>query len=232
MRAPGTRTLAALKLALFLLCLAPFVRLVWAASVGALGANPIEFVTHSTGWWTLSFLCLTLAVTPLRRATNAYWLIKLRRMLGLYAFFYALLHFTTYVWLDVWFDPAAIAKDIVKRPFITVGFTAFVLLLPLALTSTSAMQRRLGRNWQRLHRAVYVIALLGVLHFWWLVKRDITEPALFALAYLILMAARVSRRAHGSRRESGRPPHRPGGAPGGPESGGGWTAAAGRQPLR
>jgi len=170
----------------------PLVRLVWAAIAGALGANPVEAVTHSTGWWTLSFLCITLAITPLRRATNAHWLIKLRRMLGLYAFFYAALHFTTYIWLDVWFDAAAIAKDIVKRPFITVGFAAFVLLVPLALTSTAAMQRRLGRNWQRLHRAVYLVALLGVLHFWWLVKRDVTEPALFALAYLGLMALRSS----------------------------------------
>jgi sulfoxide reductase heme-binding subunit YedZ len=227
-RPPGTRTLAALKRLLFLLCLAPLMRLVWAASVGALGANPVESVTHSTGWWTLSFLCLTLAITPLRRATNAYWLIKLRRMLGLYAFFYAVLHFTTYVWLDVWFDAAAIAKDIVKRPFITVGFAAFLLLLPLALTSTAAMQRRLGRNWQRLHRAVYLVALLGVLHFWWLVKRDITEPALFGIAYLVLMAFRLPRRARTAAREPARAADRPGGR----RPAGRWAGAADRLPLR
>jgi sulfoxide reductase heme-binding subunit YedZ len=227
-RPPSTRTLAALKAGVFALCLVPFVRLVWAASAGALGANPVEAVSHSTGWWTLSFLCITLVITPLRRATNAYWLVKLRRMLGLYAFFYAALHFTTYVWLDVWFDAAAIAKDIVKRPFITVGFAAFVLLVPLAMTSTSAMQRRLGRNWQRLHRAVYLVALLGVLHFWWLVKRDITEPALFAFVYLGLMALRVPRRTHGA----GRRPVRAADRPLGREPAGGWAGAPDRLPLR
>lgn len=228
MRPPSTRTLAALKAGVFALCLVPLVRLVWAASAGALGANPVEYVSRSTGWWTLSFLCITLAITPLRRATDAHWLVKLRRMLGLYAFFYASLHFTTYIWLDAWFDAAAIAKDIVKRPFITVGFTAFVLLVPLAMTSTSAMQRRLGRNWQRLHRAVYLVALLGVLHFWWLVKRDITEPVLFALVYLGLMALRVPRRTRGA----GRPPARAAERPRGREAAGRWAGAADRLPLR
>lgn len=195
MRQPGVRELYAVKAALFLACLAPFALLVWRAVTDALGANPVEAVTRSTGWWTLAFLCSTLAVTPLRRATGAHWLIRLRRMLGLYAFFYACLHFTTYVWLDVWFDLAAVAKDVVKRPFITVGFTAFVLLVPLAVTSTRAMQRRLGRNWQRLHRLVYAVAVLGVLHFWWLVKRDITEPALFGLVVAALFGARLAARA-------------------------------------
>ncbi len=192
MRQPSARQLFAGKLAVFIACLAPFAWLAWRAMTDALGANPVEAVTRSTGWWTLTLLCVTLAVTPLRRATGAHWLVRLRRMLGLYAFFYACLHFTTYIWLDVWFDLAAVAKDIVKRPFITVGFSAFVLLVPLAATSTNAMQRRLGRNWRRLHRLVYVIAVLGVLHFWWLVKRDITEPALFGLVVAALFCARLA----------------------------------------
>ena len=191
MRAPSTRQLTAIRTAVFVVCLVPLARLVVVGVAGGLGANPVEAVTRSTGWWTLTFLCITLAVTPLRRATGANWLLRLRRMLGLYAFFYACLHFTTYIWLDVWFDLAAVAKDIVKRPFITVGFTAFVLLWPLALTSTNAMQRRLGRAWGRLHRLVYAIVVLGVVHFWWLVKRDITEPAIFAAVVLALLAARL-----------------------------------------
>ena len=163
MRAPSTRQLTAIRTAVFVVCLVPLARLVVVGVAGGLGANPVEAVTRSTGWWTLTFLCITLAVTPLRRATGANWLLRLRRMLGLYAFFYACLHFTTYIWLDVWFDLAAVAKDIVKRPFITVGFTAFVLLWPLALTSTNAMQRRLGRAWGRLHRLVYAIVVLALL---------------------------------------------------------------------
>jgi len=148
-------------------------------------------VTHSTGWWTLFLLCATLTVTPLRRATGANWLLKLRRMLGLYAFFYATLHFLTYIWLDQWFDLAAIAGNVLQRPYITVGFTAFLLLVPLAATSTDAMQRRLGRKWQRVHRFIYLIAVFGVLHFWWLVKRDITQPALFALVLSCLLGVRL-----------------------------------------
>ncbi len=195
LRQPRTAQIGSLKALLFVVCLAPFAHLVWGATQNSLGANPVEAVTHSTGWWTLFFLCATLAVTPLRRATGANWLIKLRRMLGLYAFFYAFLHFGTYIWLDVWFDLAKVAKDVVKRPYITVGFTAFVLLIPLAATSTQAMQRRLGRNWQRLHRLVYVVAILAVLHFWWLVKRDVTEPALFGFVVAVLFALRLAHRA-------------------------------------
>jgi sulfoxide reductase heme-binding subunit YedZ len=191
-RQPSTRQLAAIRAAVFVACLVPLARLVALGVAGALGANPVEVVTRSTGWWTLTLLCITLLVTPLRRATGANWLLRLRRMLGLYVFFYACLHFTTYIWLDVWFDMAKVAKDIFKRPFITVGFSAFVLLWPLALTSTSAMQRRLGRAWVRLHKLVYVIVALGVVHFWWLVKRDVTEPAIFALVVLALFAARLA----------------------------------------
>ena len=188
---PRQRQLVAIKAAVFGLCLVPFAHLVWGVASDALGANPVEAVTHSTGWWTLFLLCATLSVTPLRRATGANWLLKLRRMVGLYAFFYATLHFITYVWLDQWFDLTAITADVLKRPYITVGFTAFRLLVPLAATSTNAMQRRLGRNWQRVHRFVYLIAAFGVLHFWWLVKRDIAEPAIFALALAGLLGVRL-----------------------------------------
>ncbi|MGA8006012.1 MAG: protein-methionine-sulfoxide reductase heme-binding subunit MsrQ [Burkholderiales bacterium] len=200
---PRGRQLAAIKTVLFALCFVPFAHLVWGVAYDTLGANPVEAVTHSTGWWTLFLLCATLGVTPLRRATGANWLLKLRRMLGLFAFFYVVLHFLTYVWLDQWFDVAAIAKDVLKRPYITIGFTAFLLLIPLAATSTDAMQRRLGRNWQRVHRFIYLIAAFGVLHFWWLVKRDVTEPALFALALAGLLGVRlywfVRRRARAMR---------------------------------
>ena len=188
---PRQRQLVAIKAAVFGRCLVPVAHLVWGVAYDALGANPVEAVTHSTGWWTLFLLCATLSVTPLRRATGANWPLKLRRMVGLYAFFYATLHFITYIWLDQWFDLTAIAGDVLKRPYITVGFTAFLLLVPLAATSTNAMQRRLGRNWQRVHRFVYLIAAFGVLHFWWLVKRDITEPAIFALALAGLLGVRL-----------------------------------------
>ena len=157
-----------------------------------LGANPIEYITHSTGWWALSFLVVTLCVTPLRRLANLPWLLRLRRMLGLFAFFYASLHFTTYIWLDQFFDVKEIVKDVVKRPFITVGFAAFVLLIPLAATSTNSMVRRLGaKRWQTLHRLVYLIGGLGVIHFWWLVKKDITEPFIFAVLLAALLIIRL-----------------------------------------
>jgi sulfoxide reductase heme-binding subunit YedZ len=181
-----------LKAALFALCLIPLVRLAWLAAHNGLGANPIEYITRSTGWWTLSLLLITLSVTPLRRLSGWNWLLRLRRMLGLFAFFYVSLHFTTYVWLDQFFDWKSMLKDIAKRPFITVGFTAFVLLIPLAATSTNAMVRRLGaKRWQRLHRAVYVTATLGVLHFWWLVKKDIREPLIFGTLLSLLFLIRL-----------------------------------------
>ena len=184
---------ARLKAVLFVACLFPLIRLLWLGLSGGLGANPIEFITRSTGTWTLVFLLLTLTVTPLRRLAGWPWLIRLRRMAGLYAFFYALLHFTTYIWLDQFFDLPAIVKDIGKRPFITVGFTAFVLLLPLAATSTDAMVRRLGgKRWRQLHRLVYFIAGCGVIHYWWLVKKDISQPLLYAGALALLLAARAA----------------------------------------
>lgn len=181
-----------LKPLIFLACLIPLGRLVWFAFYGGLGANPIEFVTRSTGTWTLTFLLITLSVTPLRRLTGRNDLIRYRRMLGLFAFFYACLHFTTYIWWDQFFDWAAIVKDVVKRPFITVGFTCFVLLIPLAATSTHAMQRRLKRRWQQLHRLVYFIAIGGVVHYWWLVKKDITQPVLYGLVLAVLLGFRLA----------------------------------------
>lgn len=181
-----------LKRVLFFLGLAPLARLVWLGFNDGLGANPVEFITRSTGFWTLTFLTLTLAVTPLRRLLGWPWLLRLRRMLGLYAFFYACLHFSTYLVLDQFFDLAAIVQDVAKRPYVTVGFTCFLLLIPLAATSTDRMIRRLGaRRWQRLHRLVYVIGIGGVVHFWWLVKADVTRPALFAAALVLLLGSRV-----------------------------------------
>jgi sulfoxide reductase heme-binding subunit YedZ len=181
-----------IKAAVFAACLVPLARLVWLGLDHKLGANPIEYITHSTGWWTLTLIMATLAVTPLRRLANLPWLLRLRRMLGLYAFFYACLHFLTYIWLDQFFDPEEILKDIAKRPFITIGFAAFVMLIPLAITSTNAMVRRLGaRRWQLVHRLVYVIGTLGVIHFWWLVKKDITEPFAFAVVLAALLIFRL-----------------------------------------
>ncbi|WP_333839475.1 sulfite oxidase heme-binding subunit YedZ [Pelomicrobium sp.] len=181
-----------LKRVVFFLALAPLARLLWLGFHDGLGANPVEFITRSTGFWTLTFLTLTLAVTPLRRLLGWPWLLRLRRMLGLYAFFYACLHFSTYLVLDQFFDLAAIGQDVVKRPYITVGFTCFLLLIPLAVTSSDRMIRRLGaRRWQRLHRLVYLIGIGGVIHFWWLVKADVTQPALFAATLLVLLGSRV-----------------------------------------
>ncbi|MDB5729619.1 MAG: sulfoxide reductase heme-binding subunit YedZ [Noviherbaspirillum sp.] len=191
---PTPRQLTALKALLFVAALVPFARLVLFAFTDRLGANPIEFITRNTGDWTLYFLCLTLAVTPLRRITKWNWLIRLRRMLGLFAFFYVVLHFTTFLWFDHFFDLEEMWKDVIKRPFITVGFAAFVLLIPLAVTSTNGMVKRLGaRRWQWLHRAIYIIAPLGILHFWWMKagKNDFAQPILFGLIVAILLLSRV-----------------------------------------
>jgi sulfoxide reductase heme-binding subunit YedZ len=182
------------KAVLFAAAMLPFARLVLFTYTEQLGANPIEFITRNTGDWTLYFLCITLAVTPLRRLTGWSWLIKLRRMMGLFAFFYAALHFTTFLWLDHFFDVQAMLKDVVKRPFITVGFTAFVLLIPLAVTSTNRMVKRLGgKRWQQLHRAIYLIAPLGILHFWWMKagKHDFAQPILFGAIVGVLLLLRV-----------------------------------------
>ncbi len=186
------------KAVLFVLCLAPLARLGWLAYGDRLGANPIEFIIRSLGTWALTFLLITLAITPWRRLTGWNAAIRLRRMLGLYAFFYACMHFLFYVGVDQFFDFTAIVEDIVKRPFITVGFVCLLLLIPLAATSTNAMQRRLGgKHWQRLHRLVYVIAAGGVLHYFWLVKKDITQPVIYALILAALLGARLAWRKTG-----------------------------------
>jgi sulfoxide reductase heme-binding subunit YedZ len=180
----------AVKPAVFIACMVPFAVLAWGVLVGDLGANPLERVTDATGQWGLRFLFITLAVTPARRVTGWNALLCFRRMLGLFAFFYATLHFLVWVWLDQQLSWGNIFGDIVKRPFVTVGFAAWLLLIPLAMTSTRGMMRRLGRRWQRLHRAIYLVALLGVLHYLWLVKADLFEPLLYLVAIAILLVVR------------------------------------------
>jgi methionine sulfoxide reductase heme-binding subunit len=176
----------------FGLALVPGAMLAAGAMRGTLGANPLEAVTHGTGDWALRFLLLSLAVTPLRWLTGWNPIIRFRRLLGLFAFFYASLHFLTYLWFDKFFAWQEIVKDIPKRPFITVGFTAFALLVPLALTSTTGMIRRLGgKRWQALHRIVYLAAIAGVVHYWWLVKADTRTPRQYAAALAVLLAVRV-----------------------------------------
>ncbi len=180
-----------LKPVLFLACLVPLARLVWRGFHAGLGANPIEAITHSTGNWTLIFLLVTLSITPLRKLTRQYWLISWRRMLGLYAFFYGTLHLMTYVWLDKFFDVQEMLKDIAKRKFITAGMTAFVLMIPLALTSTKWAIRKLGKRWQMLHRLIYFSAAAGVIHYIWLVKADLKKPLEYATVLGILLLYRV-----------------------------------------
>jgi sulfoxide reductase heme-binding subunit YedZ len=180
------------KVPIFLLCLAPLGVLVWQALTANLGANPVEFIQHATGDWTLRFLVFTLSITPLRKLLKLPELIRFRRMLGLFAFFYACLHFLTYLGPDQSFDLAAIWRDVAKRPFITVGFTAFVLLVPLAITSTAGWIRRLGgRRWQMLHRAIYISAICGVIHYYWLVKSAVLRPLTYAAIVAVLLLWRL-----------------------------------------
>ncbi len=176
---------------LFALCLVPAGLLGWQFTADALGANPIEAITRGTGEWTLRLLLITLLMTPLKRITGWYWPVRVRRMLGLFAFFYACLHLSTYLWLDQFFDWHEIWLDILDRPFITVGMLAFTLLLPLAVTSNRYAVKKLARQWKRLHRLAYVVPVLGVVHFWWLVKADILEPAIYALLLGVLLATRL-----------------------------------------
>jgi sulfoxide reductase heme-binding subunit YedZ len=193
----------------FAAALVPLAWIVWAFQTGALSANPLSDVTNETGVWTLRFVCLTLAITPLRRLTGWNLVIRFRRMIGLFAFFYGTLHFLIYVIADrfaslldfpdgfvAWSTArnllAAIAEDVYKRPYITVGFTAFMLMLPLALTSTAGWIRRLGgRRWQALHRLIYVTAVAGVVHYWWLVKADVSRPQIYAVVVALLLGFRV-----------------------------------------
>lgn len=181
-----------LKPVIFLACLAPLGNLVWRGLHAQLGANPIEAITHRTGDCTLTFLLITLSVTPLRKLTRQYWLIGLRRMFGLFAFFYGTLHLTTYVWLDKFFDLHEMLADIAKRRFITAGMTAFALMIPLALTSTKWSIRKLGgRRWQALHRLIYFSAAAGVIHYIWLVKADLKKPLEYAFVLAVLMLYRL-----------------------------------------
>jgi sulfoxide reductase heme-binding subunit YedZ len=180
-----------LKVAVFLAALVPLALLGLKAYQGNLGANPIEVITHATGDWTIRFLLITLAITPLRRITGWQGWIRFRRMTGLFAFFYGLLHLTTWLWLDKFFDVHEMIADVYKRRFITVGMAALLLLSPLALTSTKGWIRRLGTRWQKLHRLIYVSATLGVIHYWWLVKSDISKPAQYAVILAVLLGIRV-----------------------------------------
>jgi sulfoxide reductase heme-binding subunit YedZ len=189
---PTPRQLKAAKALVFVLALLPFLRI--AALVAMqVPVEPVEFITHGSGDWALYLLCATLAVTPLRRFTGWNWLIRLRRMLGLYTFFYAFLHFLAFLWFDHFFDFAAMWKDVLKRPFITVGFSAFVLLIPLAATSTNAMIKRLGRRWAQLHQLIYAIAPLAILHYWWMKagKHNFEQPIVWGTVVAVLLGLRV-----------------------------------------
>ena len=183
-----------MKLVIFLLALLPLDRLIYLAFTDGLGANPIEFITRSTGTWALVLLCITLTMTPLRLLTGSSLPIKCRRMLGLFCFFYASIHFVIWLWLDQSFDLVAMWKDVVRRPFITMGFLSFVLLIPLALTSTHWAQRKLGRRWALLHKLVYVIAVTVILHYWWhkAGKNDLQTVSIYAGVVFILLCCRIS----------------------------------------
>jgi len=179
------------KVAIWIFALLPLARLFWLGVHDDLGANPVEFVERSTGTWGLIFLLTTLSMTPIRLLTGQVWQIQLRRLFGLWMFFYACLHITTYIWLDYSFLWADILKDIIKHPYVIVGFSAFVLTIPLAATSNSYMIKRLKKNWKRLHQVIYLIAMLAILHFWWLVKKDVTEPFYYAAVLILLLGIRL-----------------------------------------
>ncbi len=189
----GPRQLLWAKWMVFVLSLLPLVWLIALGLQDRLTANPIEFITRATGDWTLYFLCLTLTVTPLRRFTGINELIRFRRMLGLFTFFYASLHFLTFIWFDHFFDVAEMMRDVLKRPFIAMGFSAFLLLVPLALTSNDFMLRKLGRRWSVLHRLIYLIAVLALLHFWWMRagKNNFAEPLVMGAVIAVLLALRL-----------------------------------------
>ncbi len=188
---PGPRQLITIKLVLFIASLLPTAWLVWGLLNDQLGANPFEVLTRQTGLWTLRFLLLTLLIRPLAEISKNIWLLRLRRMVGLFSFYYACVHMLTYLWFDQFFDWREIGIDIMKRPYITIGMLAFLMLVPLAITSTRKMMRRLGKRWQQLHRVLYLIAPLGVLHFLMLVKADIREPLIYGFLLALLLGYRV-----------------------------------------
>jgi methionine sulfoxide reductase heme-binding subunit len=198
-RPRGGTPVTVLRIAIWVVALAPLARLAYGALSDGLGADPIEFVTHQSGWWGLTFLVATLAVTPVRRLTGWNRLIGVRRLLGLFAFFYVTLHFGIYL-VDQEGVFSYVREDVLERPYITAGFAAFVLMIPLAATSTRAMIRRLGgKRWQRLHRLVYLSAALGVLHFFWSAKADVREPLVFAVVLAVLLALRLPWRGRSAR---------------------------------
>ena len=180
-----------IKPLVFIACLMPIANMAFGGFRAQLGANPIEAITHETGDWTIRMLLATLAITPLRRITGINELISFRRMIGLFAFFYGTLHFLTYIWLDKFFDWHEIVKDVYKRPFITAGFTGFVLMIPLAITSTKGWIRRLGKKWTMLHRLIYISATAGVVNYIWLVKKDIRKPMIYAVILAVLLLWRI-----------------------------------------
>jgi methionine sulfoxide reductase heme-binding subunit len=193
MQSPSQTLMRVLKVMVFIACLGPIGVLLWKGFHENLGANPVDVITRSTGKWTLTFLLITLSITPLRKLASAPWLVRFRRMVGLFAFFYGTLHLTTYVWLDKFFDVPAMLHDIAKRRFITAGMTAWSLMLPLALTSTAGWIRRMGgKRWQKLHRLIYFSAAAGVIHFIWLVKADLRRPLTYGAILLGLLAFRLA----------------------------------------
>lgn len=190
-KVPNKKQMTYIKSLVFLMCLIPMLRLIWLGFSDKLSANPIEFVERSTGFWSLFILLATLSLTPIRLLTKRVWQLQLRRMLGLFMFFYASLHITSYLWLDYSFNWADITKDIFKHPYVLVGFTAYILTIPLAISSNNIMIRLLRERWKSLHKAVYLIAVLAVIHFWWLVKKDVSEPLLYAFILVMLLGIRI-----------------------------------------
>lgn len=190
-KAPDKQQIAAIKTLVFILCILPIFRLVYLGFQDNLGANPIEFVERSTGYWALTMLLLTLSLTPIRLLTGRVWQLQLRRMLGLLMFFYACLHLFTYVWLDYSFMWDEIVADIIKHPYVLVGSAAFLMTIPLAVTSNQYMVKKLREHWKTLHKLSYAIAILGILHFLWLVKKDLREPLLFCFILAILFGIRL-----------------------------------------
>jgi methionine sulfoxide reductase heme-binding subunit len=190
---PDSKQFKIIKAGLFLLACLPFLRLIIFTYLDQLGANPLEAITRNTGDWTLYLLCITLSITPLRRLSGWAWLIALRRMMGLFTFFYASLHFLAFLWFDHFFDVQAMLLDVVKRPFIAMGFATFLLLLPLAITSTNSMMRKLGKRWKTLHQLIYLIIIMGLLHFWWMRagKQNFAQPLLISVIALVLLGSRL-----------------------------------------
>jgi sulfoxide reductase heme-binding subunit YedZ len=190
---PDSKQFKIIKAGLFLLACVPFVRLIIFAYLDQLGANPLEAITRNTGDWTLYMLCITLSITPLRRLSGWNWLLAMRRMLGLFTFFYASLHFLAFYWFDHFFDVQAMLIDVLKRPFIAMGFATFLLLLPLAVTSTNRMMRRLVKRWKTLHQLIYLIILTGLVHFWWMRagKQNFAQPLLITVIAVVLLGSRL-----------------------------------------